>query len=36
METKLNFKNVAVHQKFKMEVVEESYVTLYQCLCTHM
>jgi hypothetical protein len=34
MEIKLNVKNVAVHQKGNMEVVEESYVTLYQALCT--
>jgi hypothetical protein len=36
MEIKLNVKNVAVHQKGKMEVVEESYVTLYKGLCTHV
>jgi hypothetical protein len=34
MEIKLDVKNVAVHQKGKMEVAEESYVILYQALCT--
>jgi hypothetical protein len=36
MEIKLNVKYVAVHQKGKMEVVEDSNVILYQALCTHM
>jgi len=36
MEIKLNVKKVAVHQKGKMEEVENSYVTLYQALSTNM
>jgi len=36
MEIKLNVENAAVHQKGKMEVVEECYVTLYQVLCTRV
>ena len=36
MEIKLNVKKVAVHQKGKLEEVEESYETLYQALFTHV
>jgi hypothetical protein len=36
MEYKLNVKNVAVHQKGKLEEVEKSYVSLYQALFTHV
>ena len=36
LEIKINVKNVAVHQKGKLEEVEEFYVTLYQELCAHV
>jgi len=35
MEIQSNVKNVSVHLKGKMELVEESHATLYQALCTH-
>ena len=35
MEIKFYVKNVAVHQKGKMEIVEECYVTFYQALDIH-
>jgi hypothetical protein len=36
MEIKLNVKNAAVHQKGKLEELEEYYVTLYQELSTNV